>query len=90
MCVYIHLYIGGRGSPERDMLLLDAEGEEEGSGQTRVRHASPPHAPFGNFGRPSRMGSRRIARSPPGRAFTQNFATILMEATILFFEETIS
>ena len=37
---------------------------------------------------PSRMGSRKIARSRPDRGSAQNFAAVLMEATVSFFEET--
>ena len=37
---------------------------------------------------PSRKGSRKIARSRPGRGSTQNFAAVLMEGTVSFFEET--
>ena len=31
------------------------------------------------------MGSRKIARSRPGRGSAQNFAAVLMEATVSFF-----
>ena len=48
-----YMNIGVMGSPERDMYLLGAGGEGEGSGQTRVRHESSPRADFGNFGPPS-------------------------------------
>ena len=34
------------------------------------------------------MGSRKIARSRPGRGSAQNFAAVLMEATVSFFGET--
>ena len=44
---------------------------------------------FVKNGNCSRMGSTRIARAPFCRGSTQNFAAILMEATISFFEDTI-
>ena len=37
---------------------------------------------------PSRMGSRKIARLRPGCGSAQNFAAVLMEATVSFFGET--
>ena len=42
---------------------------------------------FVKNGNCSRMGSTQIARSPFCRGSTQNFAAILMEATISIFEE---